>query len=418
MEEVPLRILVVDDNRSSAEALARALRKRGDDTEAVFDGATAIERIEANPPDLVLTDLRMEPVGGMEVLRAARSQRPPCEVIVFTAYGAVNTAVEAMHMGARDFLTKPVTLDQLIRRLEQIEFDSAPAAPAAASGGATTTKSGGKSSTLDETFSAIADSSRELLETLERVADVPSNVWLEGEIGSGRGHAAYTLHRLGRPDEPFTTINLSREVPWPETGTVVLPNVDDLPADLQRSLVRRLRSVPPGVRVVATAAPDALQRVREGELNPELYYGLSVIVIRVPPLRDRVEDILPLLTLAFQNFSSRYGRPVPDLDQEHRDRLCAHSWPGNVRELLNVAERSVVLGSDALDLDIVRRPTPGLPRLEPGFSLAQYLESVERRILMDALRRTGGHRTAAGRLLGVERNTLRYKLNKYDLLDR
>lgn len=400
-----MRILVVDDNRSSAEALARALSKRGDLAEAVFDGGEAIRRIEASPPDLVLTDLRMEPISGMEVLRAARAQRPPCEVIVFTAYGGVETAVEAMHLGARDFLTKPVTLDQLVRRLEQLEHG-----PSAGEDS--------EDNALDANFSAAAQSSQELLTTLQQVADVPSNVWLEGEIGAGRGHAAYTLHRLGRPDSPFTTLDLAREAPWPESGTVVLPNVDDLPADLQRALVRRLRAVPPEVRLIATAAPDALQRVREGVLNSELYYALAVIVIRVPPLRDRVEDIGPLMQLALETFSKRYKRPVPDVAADHLERLKMHSWPGNVRELLNVSERAVVLGTDALDLEVVRRPTPGLPRLEPGFSLAQYLESVERRILMDALRRTGGDRTAAGRLLGVERNTLRYKLNKYDLLDR
>jgi DNA-binding NtrC family response regulator len=397
----------VDDNRSSADAIVKALRKRGDDAHAAYDGATAIDQIERTRPDVVLTDLRMEPVDGMEVLRAARDVRPPIEVIVFTAYGAVDTAVEAMHLGARDFLTKPVTFDQLVRRLEGI------AGPP--SGGPSPDAS---TRDLDESFSDNSESAKELYETLQRAAGVPSPVWLEGELGAGRGHAAYTLHRLGNPDAPFELMDVSRETPWPESGTVVLPNVDDLPQDLQRQLIRRLQHVPRNVRVVATAAPDARQKTAEGHLSPELYYKLSVIVIRVPPLRERQEDILPMLRLALRTFSQRYNKAEPHVSTEHEQQLVQHAWPGNVRELLNVAERAVVLGSDALNLEVVRRATPGLPTLEPGFSLSNYLEKLERRILVEALRRTGGDRSAAGRLLSVERNTLRYKLNKYGLLEK
>lgn len=399
-----MRILVVDDNRSSADALVRALRKRGDDADALYDGAAAIARIEADPPDVVLTDLRMEPVDGMEVLRAARAHRPPIEVIVFTAYGAVETAVEAMHLGARDFLTKPVTLDQLLHRLDAIGASSASEQPPLAD--------------LDTTFCAHSPAAKELHTMLSRIADVPSPVWLEGEIGSGRGHAAATLHRLGQAPGALTVLDLAREPAWPESGTAVLADVDTLPIDLQRQLVRRLSHVPAGVRLISTASPDARARVVDGSLHPELYYQLAVIVVPVPPLREREEDILPLLRMGLQSFAQRYRRAVPQLQAEQEDRLVAHAWPGNIRELMNVAERAVVLGLDALRLEVVRRSTPGIPNLEPGFSLAAYLEKVERRILAEALRRADGDRTVAGRILGVERNTLRYKLLKYKLIDR
>jgi DNA-binding NtrC family response regulator len=401
-----VRILVVDDNRSSADALVRALSKRGDQVEALYDGASAIARLESAPPDVVLTDLRMEPVDGMEVLRAARALRPPVEVIVFTAYGAVDTAVEAMHLGARDFLTKPVTLDQLVRRLDELR------GPAQLPADEQVTRE------LDETFSAQSDAAKDLYRMLRSLAQVPSPVWIEGEIGVGRGHAAYTMHRLHNPDLPFEVMDVSRESAWPESGTVMLPNVDDLPLDLQRQLVRKLQHVPEGVRVIGTAAPDARQRVAEGHLNQELYYKLAVIVVLVPPLRERQADILPLLRLGLQTFATRYGKAVPGLSPAHEAQLLQHGWPGNVRELLNVAERAVVLGPDALSLEVVRRGTPGLPTLEPGFSLSTYMEKLERRILMEALRRAAGDRAVAGRLLGVERNTLRYKLNKYGLLDK
>ncbi|MEZ4241034.1 MAG: response regulator [Myxococcota bacterium] len=406
----PLSVLVVDDNRSSADALARLLRKQGDEVSAVYDGQSAIDRIRTNPPDVVLTDLKMEPVDGMAVLTAARSQRPPVETIVFTAYGAVDVAVQAMHLGARDFLTKPVTVEQVSTRLDQLRNE---------------VLLGGPSLVEHETdlpdedeFVALADSSRQLLQTLERAAGVPSAVWLEGEIGSGRAYCASTLHRLGGSPGGLVLHNLARDEPWPETGTVLLPSVDDLADDLQRELYRRLQLVPPGLRLVATARPDGRRRVAEGELRPELYYLLAVVVIPVPPLRRRQEDIVPLFRRGLRTYASRYGRPEPDLSPRLRDQLERHYWPGNIRELLNLAERTVVLGEDGFNLQVVEDPGAGLPKLEPGFSLSDYLESVERRILMEALRRCSGDRAAAGRLLGVERNTLRYKLNKYDLLDK
>jgi DNA-binding NtrC family response regulator len=397
-----MRILVVDDNRSSATALARALEKHGEQTEAVFDGATAIERLTTSPPDLVLTDLKMEPVDGMAVLQAARSQRPPVEVIVFTAYGAVDTAVTAMQLGARDFLTKPVTLEQVIARLDDLKVPERPAPP---------------DQPDDAVFHAEAPASKNLLRTLRRVAEVPSHVWLEGEIGSGRGHAAWTIHQASRQrGQPFATLDLNHPFAWPEHGTVVLPNVDDLPDDLQRDLVRQLHAVPPDVRLVATASPDARMKVTEGRLRPELYYHLAVIVLSVPPLRERHEDILPILQLALRRFGQRYRREPPTPTPGQVEKLVAHAWPGNIRELLNVAERAVVMGPEALDLEVARRGVPGLPNLEPGFSLSDWLESMERRILVEALRRANGDRNEVGRLLGVERNTLRYKLNKYELL--
>ncbi|MCB9680267.1 MAG: sigma-54-dependent Fis family transcriptional regulator [Alphaproteobacteria bacterium] len=401
-----MRILVVDDNRSSADALARALSKRGEEATAVYDGATAITRIEASPPELVLTDLKMEPVGGMEVLRAAREQRPPVEVIVFTAYGAIETAVTAMQMGAHDFLTKPVTLEQLVHRIDAVRDQA----------GATTTT--GEPPSDDVVFFASAPASATLLDRLHRVAEVPSHVWLEGEIGAGRGHAAMVIHDLSGSTTPLITVDVARGTPWPEAGTVLLPNVDDLPLDLQRDLARRLHTLPEGVRVIATASPEAAQKAKDGRLLPELYFELAVIVIPVPPLRDRQEDILPVLASALTRFATRYRREVPTVDANRQRKLLAHTWPGNLRELLNLAERAVVLGPDALDLHVIRGTSTSMPELEEGFSLSAYLEDVERSILVEALRRTGNDRTAMGRLLNVERNTLRYKLNKYGLLDR
>ncbi|MEM6929806.1 MAG: response regulator [Myxococcota bacterium] len=402
--ERPLSILVVDDNRSSADALARLLRKRGDDVRATYDGESAIGLIEELNPDLVLTDLKMEPVDGLVVLKAARSQRPPIETIVFTAYGAVEVAVRAMHLGARDFLTKPVTVEQLSLRIDQIRAGDAPGEPPVPADGT----------------QAHSQAAKDLQSVLERAAGVPTPVWIEGELGAGRSTSARVLHQLGDEargeDSAFTIRNAAREEAWPSAGAVLLPNVDELPDDLQRELYVQLQEAPPGLRVIATALPGARHKVAEGSLRPELYYHLAVLVVTVPPLRARTEDIVPLYQQGLETFAERYGRAVPPLDEGTRESLLQHSWPGNVRELLNLAERAVVMGENTM-FEVIDDAGPGLPRLEPGFSLAGYLEMVERRILAEALRRVGGDRNAAGKLLGLERNTLRYKLKKYGFIE-
>lgn len=411
----PLRILVVDDNRSSADALARLLRKSGDIVAAEYDGASAIQHVRRDPPDVVLTDLKMEPVDGMQVLAAARALRPPVDTIVFTAYGAVDVAVRAMHLGARDFLTKPVTLEQVAMRLDEVRREKSgqplPAPPSAPAPAA-----------AEPGFVHQSEASRALFATLERAATVPSPAWIEGEIGSGRTYVARTLHQLGEKAAghpiPLTIRPPDRIGEWPSEGTVILPQVDDLHLDTQLELHRDLQNVPAGVRVVATAQPDGRRRVVEGALRPELYYRLAVVVVTVPPLRRRPEDVLPIFERALVEYCRRYDRPVPSLSARTREDLARHYWPGNIRELTNLAERAAVMGEEGVSFEVVEDVGTGMPKLESGFNLTDYLESVEKRILAEALRKAGGDRSVVGRMLSVERNTLRYKLNKYGLLDR
>jgi len=200
---------------------------------------------------------------------------------------------------------------------------------------------------------------------------------------------------------------------------VLLPNVDDLPDDLQRELVRNLHYVPQEVRLIATSGPNGRRRVAEGKLRPELYFSLAVVVVTVPPLRARPEDVIPLLDQAVARFSKEFGRSAPELHPVQRQNLLNHAWPGNVRELLNLGERAVVMGNNAFNFDVIapQQTGNGLPNIDSGFNLSTYLEGIEREILEEALRRTHGDRNQAGRLLGVERNTLRYKLKKYGLLE-
>ncbi|MFT4622844.1 MAG: DNA-binding NtrC family response regulator [Myxococcota bacterium] len=397
MSRLQLRILVVDDNQSSAKALARLLRRSGDQVDAVFDGRSAIAAIEQDPPDVVLTDLRMEPVNGLQVLQAARAARPAPAVIVFTAHGEVDTAVRAMRLGALDFLTKPVTLEQLHARLDRIRGVDDESAPA--------------------DFVAVAESSRVLVRVLKRAAAVPSPVWIEGEFGTGRTFCARTIHQLSQGSgRPIRVCDPGAEGAWPDTGTVVLPEVDQLDETAQWRLVRRLHAAPPGLRLVGTAQPGAQRKVSEERLLSELFYRMAVVVVSVPPLQERSDDIVPLFRGALARFANRYALPVPDMTAAMEAQLLRHAWPGNVRELLNLAERTVVLGAEAFALVVHERPMVGMPVLEEGFSLARHLEEIEKRILREALRKAGKDRNKAGRLLSLERNTLRYKLRKYELL--
>lgn len=399
-----MRILVVDDNRSSADALARALAKRGDLAEAVYDGEAALARLaEHEPPEMILTDLRMEPIDGIEVLRAARAQTPPVEVIVFTAYGEVGTAVEAMRLGARDFLTKPISLEQLVSRLDAL---------------APNPSRNDEDRANDSAFIAESSAARALFDTLERYAAMGADVWLRGEIGSGRDTAARFLHEKAGGG-PLHELDLVHDTPLPSEGTLLVAGVDALPLDLQRKLSHRLRRLSPGVRLITTASEHAEQRLRDGVLDKDLYYRLAKLRVDVPPLRDRVADILPMFRAALTSFAARYRRPLPTVETELEAELLAYDWPGNIRELFNLAERAVLL--EAAPTGLHPRATPGtlgLPDLSAPFRLSDYLEGVERRILEEALARCHGDRTFVGRLLGLERNTLRYKLQKYDLLER
>ncbi len=382
-----MKILVVDDNRSSAEAMGRILRKHGHEVTTLHDGEAAIRQLECDPPDLVFTDLRMEPVDGMEVLRAARERPSPVDVVVFTAFGAVDKAVEAMRLGARDFLTKPISVEQILERVHALEQPSEP---------------------------PLLPTPSHLLRTLEAIADVRSPVWIEGEVGSGRTAAARQLHALGRPEEPFEVLDPTRMDDWPE-GVAVLPDVDELDAAQQQALARRLKHLPRNTRLISTARPGAQEAVREGRLRSDLYFTLAVVVVPIPPLRERKEEIVPLFEEALATNCTRYGRPLPPITEAMRTALVNHDWPGNLKELHNLAERTAVLGPNGFGLRPAPAPREPTDLLTDGFRLSDYLEQVERDLLRLALEKADGDRTLAGKYLGVERNTLRYKLKKYGL---
>lgn len=396
-----LQILVVDDNRSAAEAASMLLERDGHTAAVCFSGGEAIAQLQGRAFDLVLTDLRMEPVDGLAVVAAARACTPPVDAIVMTAYGSVDVAVEAMRIGAVDFLTKPLTADQLLQRIR--DYRGAEGTPPALVG-------------ESAPWSAVR-------EQAVRLAQVSSTVLITGETGTGRRHLARWLHHNG-PDSGLPLLRLQPgHSPDPAAvaaaGTLLLPGIDTWAPAAQQAALRQLDGLEPGAapRVVATAGADVESAVAEGRMSPELYFRLAVLVLGLPPLRARPDDIEPLLEHLLRGSARVVGRPAPAVPPALLTRLRRHGWPGNVRELGNLAERACVMGASALDI----QPAPGPaadPSLQDGFNLSLHLEQVERALLERAIEQTGGDRPAISRLLGLERNTLRYKLNKYGLLDR
>lgn len=397
-----LRVLVVDDNRSAAEAASLLIGREGHDVEVFHDGESAITRLQQVPFDLVLTDLRMEPVDGLQVVRAARACSPPVDAIVVTAFGSVEAAVDAMRMGAIDFLTKPVTADQLIRRIR--DYRDAPPPGLALVG--------------DSAFMVG------LREQAVRLSKVRSTVLVVGETGVGRRHLARWLHQNGLDqDRPLVVAHPGRPLDparLADAGTVLVPSVDAWKRDDHLALLRQLELLEAGEppRIIATASPGVEALASPDGLPPELFFRLAVLVVRLPPLRERSADIRPLTAHFAALHGRRIGQPPAAPSEGQLQGLEAHGWPGNLRELANVAERAAVLGEGAFD--ITPAPMPGASStgasLTAGFNLSSHLEAVERSLLLRAIEETGGDRSAMSRLLGLERNTLRYKLNKYDLL--
>lgn len=404
-----LQVLVVDDNRSAAEAIALLLQREGHSVEVRFDGRSAIELLSERSRgdagfDLVLTDLRMEPIDGLGVVRAARRLDPPVEVMVFTAYGSVEAAVEAIRLGALDFLTKPVTADQLLRRVRSLHKEAPPSGE----------------------IIGNSEATRQLRNDAARLAEVRSTVLVTGETGSGRTHLAQWLHANGLDAAlPLRTVRAG-ETPSLESvrasGTLLLPAVDDWDDTMQVTILRLLEQLDVGQppRIIATASPEVEARAAEGRIRPELYFRLAVLIVRITPLRERPNDLVPLLHQFIHQHARVFNKDPVFPDPEQLASLRAHAWPGNAREISNLAERAVVLGAQAYTMSIkpLSPVDTSMPPLAEGFQLAAHLEETERTLLLRAIDQTGGDRPEMCRLLGLERNTLRYKLNKYGLLDR
>ncbi len=450
-----IRVLVVDDEQSMRDLLAIMLRQAGYEVSVADGGETAIERLKAESFDLVLTDLRMRKVDGLTVLKAAREHAPRTVVLVVTAYASTETAVEAMKLGAYDYITKPFKLDELkvtvanaLERRRLREENLALKRQLHRERGF-------------ENFVGRSPTILDVFETIRKTADSGSTVMITGESGTGKELVAQALHwESSRRGGPFVSVNCGAV---PETlmeselfghvkgaftgavssteglfaaadgGTLFLDEITEIPHTVQVKLLRAVqerqirrvgdtRDVKIDVRLIAASNRDLGRALTDGLLREDLFYRLNVIPIHLPPLRDRRADIPLLIAHFIKKLSSEVGRPVRGVAPDALAVLEQYHWPGNIRELENVVERAIVLGSsELLEADGLpaglRQPRDRheVPLELPaeGLDLEAMLARIEHRYMQLALERVGGVQTRAAELLRVSFRQFRYKLQKF-----
>ncbi|GAB4334632.1 MAG: sigma 54-interacting transcriptional regulator [Desulfobulbaceae bacterium] len=447
-------ILIVDDDTAHLTMLKTILSGWGYGTEGVEDGADAIERVRDHPYDAVLMDVRMARVSGIEALQAIKEFNPAIPVIIMTAYSSVDSAVEAMKRGAYDYLTKPLNFDDLKFTLER-----SLAHMALAEENRDLKKRLSGATGLDQIIGS-SPAMLHLVDMVRTVAATEATVLITGESGTGKELIARAIH-AGSPrrDEPLVTVNcaaitdtlLESELFGHEKGaftgadkkrdgrfmqadkgTIFLDEVGEIPLHMQAKLLRAIqereiqrvgsdRPITVDVRIIAATNRDLEEDVRQGRFREDLYYRLNVVNLRVPPLRERIEDI-PLLAKHFlERFAARNGRAMKGFTPAAMDLLVRYSWPGNVRELENAMERAVIL---SLTDYITERELPAGTAVrgqEEGESATAAglaglpLEEIEKEAIIQTLRETGGNKSEAARILGITRTTLNNKLRKYGM---
>ncbi|QJA06157.1 sigma-54-dependent Fis family transcriptional regulator [Thermosulfurimonas marina] len=450
--EAPL-VLLVEDEAPQRALLRKYLERRGF---RVAESASAAEALSAaeSLPEIILLDWRLPDEDGLSLLPKLREKSPLSAIIMLTAFATVERAVEAMRLGAYHYLTKPVNLEELILIIEKalqerrlrMEVEDLRRRLSALS--------------PPEVEGVVAESPamREVLSLIARVAPTEATVLLVGESGTGKEVLAGLLHRLSpRKDQPFLKINcaaipeglLESELFGHERGaftgadrtkpglleeagegTVFLDEIGELPLSLQAKLLRVLqdgtfrrvggtRELRCRARIVAATNRDLARMVREGTFREDLYWRLAVITLRLPPLRERREDILPLAEHFLREFSRKYGKELQGFSREALQRLLSHGYPGNVRELRNILERAVILAEGPLiterDLTFPEEDSTELTRKLWELPLPEAVELLERRRIEEALRLAEGVKTQAAELLGISERALRYKLERYGL---
>jgi two-component system, NtrC family, response regulator PilR len=451
------RVLVVDDEQSMRELLGIMLRQVGYAVTMADGGEAAIEALKADAFDLVITDLRMRKVDGLAVLRAAKEHSPRTVVLVVTAFASTETAVEAMKLGAYDYVTKPFKLDELrltiANALERKRLQDE-------------NRELKRQLRREHGFDGfIGKSARmlEVFETIRKTADSGSTVMITGESGTGKELVARAVHQeSGRRNGPFVSVNCGA---IPETlmeselfghvkgaftgavasteglfaaadgGTLFLDEITEIPQTVQVKLLRAIqereirrvgdtRDVKVDVRLIAASNRSLQKAVADGVLREDLYYRLNVIPIHMPPLRERVEDIPPLIAHFIARITKDVGKSVRGISPESLAVLERYHWPGNIRELENIVERAIVLGSNEIlspeslpahlraprDEQVVNVEIPA-----GGMDLEETLARIENRYIRLALERSGWLQVRAAELLGLSFRQFRYKLQKHGL---
>ena len=453
-------ILIVEDEPRMRRLLEISLGEDGHNVRSVADAETGLKGLAREPADLVVTDLKLPGMSGLEFLQEAKRMNAAMPMIVMTAYGSVETAVEAMKAGASDYVLKPFTMAEMKLVITK-ELD--------------VQRVRDENRALKEALGkryhfqnivARSPKMQEVLAVVERVAATNSTVLIGGESGVGKDLIARAIHQNSRrASGPFIKIN-STAVPdtlfeselfgfekgaftgamtakpgkfeLADKGTLFLDEIGDVPAPIQVKLLRVLqereferlggtRTLKVDVRLIAATNRDLRAALEEGTFREDLYYRLNVVPIDIPPLREHREDIPELVDHFLERYARESGKEAQKITPAALNVLTDYHWPGNVRQLENIIERAVALSSgpvlDVGDIQLDTRPLPGAPGSNaavggvPFLPEGMTLEQWEDEMIREAMRRSNGNKSEAARLLGLSRNALRYRLSKLGVTD-
>lgn len=455
------KILVVEDHPGMRQSLCQMLKENGYPVDEVADGEQAIERVRTTIFDLVILDLRLPKRDGISVLEALKKVNAETAVIMITAYGMVETAVQAMKLGASDFIQKPFTIDEMefkVKRVLEAQRLNWENQRLTWENEALRREVGAQA---DWDIVGVSEKMRQVLNTVQRVAPTKSTVLIRGESGTGKELIARAIHEHShRRDKPYVRVScaalgegvLESELFGHEKGaftnavvqrigrfeladggTLFLDEIGDVPLSTQTKLLRVLqeqefervgssRSIQVDVRVIAATHRALEAAIKAGTFREDLFYRLNVIPLYIPPLRERKEDIPPLVEAFLKKYSRETNKQVTKVQPEGMNLLINYSWPGNVRELENVIERCVVLAvTDSIIVEQlppeIRAATGDAPLKVPeDLPLPQILDNLEKQLIIHALWKANGVKAEAAQLLGIQRTALHYKLQKYGLL--
>jgi len=449
-------ILVVDDEVKMRRLLGLMLEQLGYEVLSAGDGEAALACLNEQPVDLMITDLKMPRMDGMTLLRTLREQDNTIAVIVVTAHGAVESAVEAMKYGASDYIVRPFELEAIEAAVER-----------ALRLGQVQRENRFLRTEVEKGWSGFVGTSaamRSVYRMIEQVAPTKTSVLIQGETGTGKELAARAIHRASpRADALFVPINCAAipanileselfgyskgaftgankervgKFELASGGTLFLDEITEMDINIQAKLLRALQertierlgsnhTISVDIRVIGASNHDALEAVKAKKLREDLYYRLNVFTLELPPLRERRDDIEPLADYFLEKHAADLGCTVPAVSAEAKACLAAYDWPGNIRELENMMERAIVLsggrtiGVEHLANDIDRRQQPRSDSLpadnNDGLALQPQVEQMEKQLILQALSQTDDNKAKAAQLLKISERSLWYKLKKYGI---
>jgi two-component system NtrC family response regulator len=449
-----LNILVVEDGQSQREMLRDFLVREGHTVAEAENGDTAIQSVLKGHFDMILLDYKMPGMDGMQVLKEVKKINPEIDVIIITAYGTIETAVEAMKEGAIDYITKPVEFDDLLIHVDRVSERRT----LIRENEILRKELKEKGVTMDKIIYQ-SPKMNVLINMANRIAVSRATVLIKGESGTGKELLAKLIHNLsprsaklisvvncsalpeslleselfGHEKGAFTGATARRIGRFEEAdgGTLFLDEIGDLYASVQVKLLRFLQerefqrvggnqTIHSDVRIISATNSDLESKVKEGTFREDLFYRLNVVVMDIPPLRERKEDLPLLIDHFLKRFAAENGKNVTGITSEARDLLLKYDYPGNVRELENIIERAVVISRNVV-ISIDDLPFDE-ERIYPEYAgkkgeglLRGSIEEMERRLVLEAMEKSGDHQTKAAEILGISERMLRYKLKKYGL---